>query len=219
QSIRKAYGAAPLFDELSFGLFDGDRVGLVGPNGCGKSTLLRILAGVETPDSGTRSVRKLLRLGYVPQDASSPPDQCIEEIVAAVLDDDHLDADERHTQINIALAKAGFADPQQRAATLSGGWMKRLAIARALVRAPDLLLMDEPTNHLDVEGILWLEKLLRAEARAFLVVSHDRRFLEAVTSRMIELNRSYPTGVFEAKGNYSDFLEQRDAALQAQANY
>ncbi len=84
---------------------------------------------------------------------------------------------------------------------------------------PDVLLMDEPTNHLDVEGILWLERLLRAEARAFLVVSHDRRFLEAVTSRMIELNRSYPTGVFEAKGKYSDFLEQRDAALHAQANY
>ena len=84
---------------------------------------------------------------------------------------------------------------------------------------PDVLLMDEPTNHLDVEGILWLERLLRAEARAFLVVSHDRRFLEAVTSRMIEINRSYPTGVFEAKGHYSDFLEQRDAALQAQANY
>src|SRR5574339_55857 len=84
---------------------------------------------------------------------------------------------------------------------------------------PDVLLMDEPTNHLDVEGILWLESLLKTEARAFLVVSHDRRFLESIASRMLELNRCYPSGVFEANGSYSDFLEQRDAALQAQAEY
>ena len=120
QAISKAYGAAPLFEQLSFGLFEGDRVGLVGPNGSGKSTLLRILAGIETPDSGTRSVRKLLRLGYVPQDPSFPPDQRIEEIVTAALDDDHLDADERHTRVNVTLAKVGFPDAQQRAANAVG---------------------------------------------------------------------------------------------------
>ena len=118
-----------------------------------------------------------------------------------------------------ALSLGGFIGVDQSVATLSGGWKKRLAITQSLMLEPDVLLMDEPTNHLDVEGILWLEQLLQAEPHAFLVVSHDRRFLEAVTSRMSELNRSYPTGVFEAKGNYSDFLEQRDAALHAQANY
>ena len=219
QSIRKAYGSAPLFDQLSLGLFEGDRVGLVGPNGCGKSTLLKILAGIEAPDSGTRSVRKLLRLGYVPQDPRFPPDQSIEAIVEAALDDNHLDVDERHTRVNLTLAKAGFPDPRQRAATLSGGWTKRLAIACALVRAPDLLLMDEPTNHLDVEGILWLEKLLRAEALAYLVVSHDRYFLENVANRIIELNPCYAAGVFDTRGTYSDFLEKKDEALRGQERY
>ena len=219
QSIRKAYGSVPLFDQLSLGLFEGDRVGLVGPNGCGKSTLLKILAGIEAPDSGTRSVRKLLRLGYVPQDPRFPPDQSIEAIVEAALDDNHLDVDERHTRVNLTLAKAGFPDPRQRAATLSGGWTKRLAIACALVRAPDLLLMDEPTNHLDVEGILWLEKLLRAEALAYLVVSHDRYFLENVANRIIELNPCYAAGVFDTRGTYSDFLEKKDEALRGQERY
>jgi len=219
QSISKAYGAEPLFEQLSFGLFEGDRVGLVGPNGSGKSTLLKILAGIEVPDGGTRAARKLLRLGYVPQDPSFPSDQRIEDIISAALDDDALDTDDRHTRVNVTLAKVGFPDVRQRVGTLSGGWTKRLAIACALVRAPDLLLMDEPTNHLDVEGILWLEKLLRMEALAYLVVSHDRYFLENVANRIIELNRCYATGVFDTRGSYSDFLEKKDEALCGQQKY
>jgi ATP-binding cassette subfamily F protein uup len=219
QSISKAFGAAPLFEQLSFGLFEGDRVGLVGPNGSGKSTLLKIFAGIETPDSGTRAVRKLLRLGYVSQDASFAPDQSIEDVVAAALADEALDADDRHTRVLIALAKVGFPDVQQRTETLSGGWTKRLAIACALVCAPDLLLMDEPTNHLDIEGILWLEKLLRTEALAYLVVSHDRYFLENVANRIIELNPCYVTGVLDTRGSYSDFLEKKDDVVRGQEKY
>ncbi len=219
ESITKSYGVKPLFSDLSVALAEGDHVGLVGPNGSGKSTLLKIMAGLEEPDEGTRSMRRQLRVGYVPQEPLFDGAHTIEEVLAQVLIDEGLDPHEHSDRTATALSLGEFPAADQSTASLSGGWKKRLAIVRSLMLEPDVLLMDEPTNHLDVEGILWLERLLRAESRAFLVVSHDRRFLEAVTSRMIEINRSYPNGAFEAKGNYSDFLEQRDAALHAQANY
>ncbi|MBI3809451.1 MAG: ABC-F family ATP-binding cassette domain-containing protein [Nitrospirae bacterium] len=219
ESISKTYGAKPLFEELSFALFEGDHVGLVGPNGSGKSTLLKILAGIEAPDRGTRTVRRQLRVGYVPQEPTFAEGKTVEDVLAQVLISEHLDPHEHTGLIAKALSIGGFPNGDQPIASLSGGWRKRLAIGRALMMEPDVLLMDEPTNHLDVEGILWLERLLKAQARAYLVVSHDRRFLESVASRMVELSRGYPGGVFEAKGRYSDFLEQRDAALQAQADY
>jgi ATP-binding cassette subfamily F protein uup len=219
ESIDKSFGVKPLFSDLSLALSDNDRVGLVGPNGSGKSTLLKILAGLEEPDSGTRSIRKHARMGYVPQEPAFAVAQTVEDVLTQVLIDDGLDPHEHGDRIAKALSIGEFPKADQPVATLSGGWKKRLAIARALLPGPDVLLMDEPTNHLDVEGILWLESILKTEVRAFLVVSHDRRFLESVASRMLEINRCYPNGIFEAKGNYSAFLEQRDAALSAQADY
>jgi ABC transport system ATP-binding/permease protein len=219
QAISKAYGAAPLFEDLSFGIAEGDRVGIVGPNGSGKSTLLKILAGLETPDRGTRAVRRALRLGYVPQDPQFEPAHSVEDVVTAAFGSDPHDADDLHACVGTTLAKVGFADPSQTAGTLSGGWSKRLAIACALVRSPDLLLMDEPTNHLDVEGILWLEKLLRAEALAYVVISHDRYFLENVANRILELNRCYAAGVLDTRGNYTTFLAKKDELLRGEANY
>lgn len=218
ESISKTYGVQPLFEDLSLALFEGDHVGLVGPNGSGKSTLLKILAGLEDPDSGTRSMRRQLRVGYVPQDPAFAEGKTVEEVLAQALDTEELDPHEQAGRVAKALSIGAFPAADQPVATLSGGWKKRLAIVRALLSEPDVLLMDEPTNHLDVEGILWLEDLLKVQARAFLVVSHDRRFLESVVSRMLELNRCYSEGVFEAKGRYSDFLEQRDARLLAQAD-
>ncbi|HKC07988.1 MAG TPA: ABC-F family ATP-binding cassette domain-containing protein [Methylomirabilota bacterium] len=217
EGVGKAHGPRSLFEGLSFGLFEGDQVGLVGPNGAGKSTLLRILAGIESPDRGQRSLRSGLRVGYVPQDPVFPPEGTVEDVLTAVLP--ALDEYERAGRIAQVLGRAGFADGRAEVAALSGGWLKRLAIARELAGEPDVLLMDEPTNHLDVEGILWLEGLLGARARACLVVSHDRYFLEHVATRMLEVNRIYPSGLFETDGRYSEFLTRRDDFLRGQAAY
>ena len=214
EGIGKAYGVQPLFESLCFSLAEGDRVGLVGPNGSGITTLLKILAGLDSPDAGTRSARKLLRLGYVPQDPTFPEGATVEEIVRAGLTPDDPETAGR---VAATLGRAGLADPRQTVALLSAGWRKRLAIARELVGGPDLLLMDEPTNHLDLEGILWLEDLLAAEVPAYLVISHDRYFLENVTDRVLELNPCYPQGLFEADGSYSAFLLKREDFLRSQA--
>src|SRR5262249_26837373 len=217
ESVSKTYGPGSLFDDLSLGLFEGDQAGLVGPNGSGKSTLLKILAGVTTPDGGSRSLRGGVRLGYVPQDPVFADGLTVAEVLTAALAD--VDEDDRPGRIAQALGRAGFADGHASVDALSGGWKKRLAIARELAAAPDVLLLDEPTNHLDVEGILWLEAVLAERARACLVVSHDRYFLEHVATRMLELSRVYPGGGFEADGRYSDFLARRDELLRGQAAY
>ncbi|ODT44257.1 MAG: ABC transporter ATP-binding protein [Nitrospira sp. SCN 59-13] len=219
ESIRKSYGVRALFSNLTLALCEGDHVGLIGPNGSGKSTLLKILAGLESPDEGTRTLRGHTRVGYVPQEPSFPVGSSIEHVLQQTLTDAGRDPHEEGGLIARALSIGTFPDPEHSVDTLSGGWRKRLAITQALLLEPDVLLMDEPTNHLDVEGILWLERLLKNRAKAFLVISHDRRFLESIATRMVELNRCYAEGRFEAKGRYSDFLEQRDAALQAQADY
>ena len=206
EALSKSYTSQPLFDNLSFAIAEGDHVGLVGPNGSGKSTLLKILAGTEQADSGTRAVRRGTKIGYVPQDAVFAPGKTVEEVVVG----------DRSAEI---LGKAGFTDRSVLTDTLSGGWRKRLAIARELALEPDILLLDEPTNHLDVDAILWLEALLKKEPEAFVVVSHDRLFLENVAGRMLELNRVYAGGMFQADGRYSDFLEKRDELLRNQAAY
>ena len=217
EAVGKAHGSRTLFDGLSFGLVEGDQAGLVGPNGSGKSTLLRILAGVEPPDRGSRSLRGGLRVGYVPQDPVFPGGGTVEAVVLAALA--HVDEDDRPGRLALALGRAGFADGRAAVDTLSGGWKKRLAIAQALAAAPDVLLMDEPTNHLDLDGILWLEGVLADRARACLVVSHDRYFLEHVATRMLELSPAYADGLFQVDGAYSEFLARRDEFLRGQAAY
>jgi ABC transport system ATP-binding/permease protein len=218
-SVTKGYGARPLFEDLSFGISEGDRVGLIGPNGSGKTTLLKILAGSEEPDSGIRSLRRGIRVGYVPQDPEFPPGRSVEAVLEEALTNDPAEDFEKAARVAVTLGRAGFNDPTQPVDLLSGGWRKRLAIARELVKRPDVLLMDEPTNHLDVDGILWLEDLLGSEPLAYVVVSHDRWFLENVAGRMLELDRRYPAGLLQAEGSYTDFLEKRDEILRNQAEY
>lgn len=217
-SLSKSFGARPLFAGITLHLEDNQRTGLIGPNGSGKSTLLKILAGVETADAGAITMKRQLRLGYLPQHDVFPAGRTVEQVMLDAVATEHGDEHEQHTQISILLGKIGFVDVDQPVDSLSGGWRKRLALARELIKQPDLLLMDEPTNHLDLEGILWLEKLLLDAPFAFLLVSHDRYFLENVTNRVIELNNSYANGFLSVNGSYETFLQKRVEYLEAQAS-
>src|SRR3954447_19384705 len=214
--LHKSFGARTVFTDLSFTISDGDRAGLIGPNGSGKTTLLEILAGNEPPDDGIRALRKLTRLAYVPQDSVFAEGATVGSVLHGAVDPLPLDDTEKQGLVQAMLGRAGFDNPAVAAASLSGGWKKRLAIASALVTAPDLLLLDEPTNHLDLEGILWLERAIAA-GNACLVVTHDRYFLENVATRMVEINPAFPQNAFQVKGNYSEFLEKREAFFEAQA--
>jgi ATP-binding cassette subfamily F protein uup len=212
----KSFGAGPLFSNVTLHIAEGERLGLIGPNGSGKSTLLKILAGRLEADTGTRTVRKLTRIGYVPQEPEFAASDTVSQILADALPSHGLDEAERAAAVNVTLGKAGFADGDATVDTLSGGWKRRLSIALELIRNPDVLLLDEPTNHLDLEGILWLEKLVKSAPFACVMVSHDRYFLENAATEMAEINRVYPEGIFRAAGAYADFLEKREAFLEAQ---
>jgi ABC transport system ATP-binding/permease protein len=177
QKISKAFGAHPLFQDVSFTVSERSRIGLIGPNGSGKSTLLRILAGTEEPDSGNVAIRKRLRLSYVEQDSQFKAGESVRSVVHRALGHSANGDSEDGVHFSETLGRAGFEDLSAEAAALSGGWQKRLAIVEALVQAPDVLLLDEPTNHLDLAGIEWLETLLEEAAFACVVVSHDRYFL------------------------------------------
>jgi ATP-binding cassette subfamily F protein uup len=150
-----------------------------------------------------------VRISYVPQDPAFDPQLTVGEVLESAAREPALAAP--------VLGQAGFTDAQARTGELSGGWRKRLALARALVEQADLLLLDEPTNHLDLEGILWLEKVLANAPFASIIVTHDRYFLENVANHVAELNRVYPEGVFRVEGNYSEFLEKREQYFEAQA--
>ncbi|HEY9714085.1 MAG TPA: ABC-F family ATP-binding cassette domain-containing protein, partial [Chroococcales cyanobacterium] len=218
QAIRKSYSSRPLFDELTFGINDDEKVGLIGPNGSGKSTLLKIMGGLVQPDEGSVVSRKKLRCAFVPQDEKFAAAASIEAIVTEAAQKAEFEDYERSASIDSTLNKLGFPDRQADAGSLSGGWRKRLSLACALVQQPELLLLDEPTNHLDLEGVLWLEAFLKSAGFAFVVVSHDRAFLEGITNRMIELNPTYPQGYLSARGNYSAFLTAREEQLTSQAH-
>ena len=218
QGLAKRYGVAPLFKNISFTVSEGDRIGVIGPNGSGKSTLLEILCGKVRPDSGDVAVRKGTRLSYVKQISEFVPGLSIQAVIESALERASVPQSERAGRSAETLGRAGFEDLDILAATLSGGWKKRLAIAEALVQHPDILLLDEPTNHLDLAGIEWLERFLQRAAFASVVVSHDRYFLESVTNEMVEIDKAYEDGALRVHGNYSAFLEAKEEHLHAQRN-
>jgi ATP-binding cassette subfamily F protein uup len=221
QLVTKQFGAKPLFQNISLTVEEGARIGLIGPNGAGKSTLLAILAGQVEPDSGELAVRKRARAAYVPQDSRFAPGLTIRQVLERALATAHVNESEREGREREGLirelgGRAGFADLTAEAAALSGGWRKRLAITEALVSEPEVMLLDEPTNHLDLAGIEWLEELLNSASFAVVTVSHDRYFLESTSSEIIELNRVYADGLLRVKGNFSRFLEEKQAYLESQ---
>jgi ATP-binding cassette subfamily F protein uup len=217
QSVTKQFGATPLFRDISLTVEDGDRIGLIGPNGAGKSTLLALLAGLVEPDSGELAVRKRARAAYVPQDSRFAAGLTIRNVLENALTSAHVNEAEREGRLRELAGRAGFADLNAQAASLSGGWRKRLAIIEALVGDPDVMLLDEPTNHLDLAGIEWLEELLASSSFAAVTVSHDRYFLESTSSQIVELNRIFADGLFRVKGTFSRFLEEKQAYLESQS--
>jgi ABC transport system ATP-binding/permease protein len=216
QGLSKRYGTAPLFQNISFTVSEGDRIGLIGPNGSGKSTLLEILHGRVKPDSGNVAIRKGTGLSCVSQISEFAAGETAYSVIESALKKSGVPEADLAFRTAEALSRAGFEDYEIPTTTLSGGWKKRLAIAEALVQQPGILLLDEPTNHLDLAGIKWLETLLQNASFACVVVSHDRYFLENVADHMVELDRAYEDGFLRVNGNYSNFLEAKEQYLHAQ---
>ena len=238
EGLTKSYDEKHLFNEITFGLDQGQKAALVGVNGCGKSTLLKVIAGIETPDRGKVSFRKGVKISILRQHPEFNEDEKISSTVFAedkeelnVIRDyelailksetdpenapdltpliekmDSLNAWEYEHQTKTLLGKLGLHNLEQKMGDLSGGQKKRVAIAQALVTKPDLLILDEPTNHLDLELIEWLEDHLATQNLTLLMVTHDRYFLDRVTSEIIEIENG---DLFRYKGNYSHFLEKK----------
>jgi len=222
RSLSKSFGSRSLFEGVSFTLAESERVGLIGPNGAGKTTLLRLLAGADSPDAGEISPRRGLRVGHLEQVPVFAPGRTVREIVlepTVHLTEPELQwraagrADELISRLDLAGSQAGADAPVER---LSGGWRKRVALARELVREPDLLLLDEPTNHLDVDSILWLEKLLASARFATVTITHDRLFLQRIANRILELDRRNQGGLLSVEADYATFVERKADLMAAQ---
>ncbi len=241
ESLTKSYGDRLLFGDVTFGVVEGDKIGIVARNGTGKSTLLSILAGAEAADSGSVVWRNGLRVGYLPQDPVFAPGASV--LDAALDNDDPVAAAVKEYTLNIAsgdtarsqeavhnmdmlsawdyedrlrqlLTRLGLPDMGAQVSRLSGGQRKRLAIARTIMSEPEFLILDEPTNHLDITTIEWLEGYLRRSRATLLMVTHDRYFLDRVCSKIIEMDHE---SIFEVEGNYDMYLRRRAERIEAMA--
>lgn len=239
ENLTKSFGDLVLFENISFGLAEGQRVGLIAKNGSGKSTLLNILSGKEGYDEGKISFRRDLRVGYLEQSPSYPEEltvleacfhhgnttvdlikdyeHCMETEGHPGLDEllvrmDHEKAWDYEQKAKQILSQLKIRDFNQQVKHLSGGQLKRVALANTLITEPDLLILDEPTNHLDLDMTEWLEEYLRRTNLTLLMVTHDRYFLDRVCSEIIEIdNRT----IYSYKGNYSYYLEKRQERIDA----
>ncbi|HUL54841.1 MAG TPA: ABC-F family ATP-binding cassette domain-containing protein [Opitutaceae bacterium] len=222
--IAKRFGTRTLFAEVAFTVVRGDRLGLVGANGAGKSTLFRLILDEESPDEGTLTWQRGTTVGFLPQETAPIGDETILQIATGISaaiparagpaaagspphDPEDYRVEPRARQI---LAGLGFrpGDDDRPARAFSGGWVMRAHLARLLVQSPDLLLLDEPTNHLDLEALLWFQDHLSRYPGALVMISHDRAFLNALCTGVLELRRER---LWRWHGNYDEFIRQRDA--------
>lgn len=216
QNISKSYGSQVLFEELSLSVFANDRIGLIGPNGAGKSSLVKIILDLEETSAGEVILKKGLRIGYVPQVSTFSDISAKETLIAAFPSETHYSDHDKEVIVETWLTKLQFKNHDISVNSLSGGWKKRLAIARAMVNDPDIVVLDEPTNHLDLEATIWLETFLKKTLKTFILVSHDRTLLHEVTNRIVEINPNFSEGLLSIKGSYSFFLSKKEEALEGQ---
>lgn len=212
--LEKSFAGRTLFRNVSLGIEDGERVGLVGPNGAGKSTLLRIIAGQMEADSGDVTGKKGLRLGFLEQTPLFKPKETIMEAILSKCRDQQESlgpAYEWMARLELSQFGEDFLVED-----LSGGWRKRVALARELILEPELLMLDEPTNHLDVTSILWLENFLERAPFATLIITHDRLFLQRVTNKIFDLDPKNPNYLLSINGGYLEYLEAKDLLLRGQ---
>ena len=208
ENLTKSFGDKVLFESISFGVAEGQRVALIARNGAGKTTLLNIIAGEEDYESGSVTFRKDLKVGYLRQQPSfseglTVMQACMMNAPEETELERSWDYETRYKQI---LGKLKITHLDQRVETLSGGQLKRVALANVLIANPELLILDEPTNHLDLEMVEWLEDFLRHSQMALLMVTHDRYFLDRVCSDILEIDQQQ---LFPYRGNYSYYLEKR----------
>lgn len=216
--IAKSYAHRTLFENLSVGIAEKERIGFVGPNGAGKSTLLKILAGELQPDAGTVAVKKGMRAGFVHQTPLFAPGATV---LSALLEkcaqpDESLP---RALELMARLNLNTEFGPDHEVDKLSGGWKKRLAIGRELAIEPELLFLDEPTNHLDLGSILWLEEFLCSAPFSVMMVTHDRLFLQRVANRILDLDPRNPNFLLDIPGGYTQYLETKELELAAQQRH
>lgn len=208
--LAKSFSGKDLFQGVSFGIEEKEKVALLGPNGVGKSTLMKIMAGILKPDSGELTFRKGVSIGYLEQ---SPHFEKNETLSSYLLSDHHHLAKAYELMAKLEL---GQFDENQLLIRLSGGWQKRVALAKALLKDPDLLLLDEPTNHLDVEGIKWLEDFINQSKIATLIITHDRLFLQRVCGKILDLDPRFPGHLLVVNEGYEKYLETKALVFQEQ---
>ena len=213
ENLTKSYGDRLLFEDVTFGVYEGDKIGIIAKNGTGKSTLLKLIAGKESPDSGNIIFRNGLRVGILEQTPVFGTDMTVMDYCLDV--NHHIHEEDAQNYVDRTrqlLSKLYINDTEARIDTLSGGQAKRVALAKVILSEPDLIILDEPTNHLDIGVIEWLENWLTRSRVTLLMVTHDRYFLDRVTNKIIEIDHQQ---IFTYDGNYDYYLRRRQERIDA----